>query len=69
VRNPEQILTKEALTQEATVHNEPEENIQLQILQKTLKDMIGKEATSQMFSEGGDATGILTNNIAWFNSF
>ena len=44
--NPEQILTKEALSQEATLHISPEdqENRELQLLSKTLRDLIRQDA-------------------------
>jgi len=44
--NPEQILTKEALSQEATLHIGPEdrEDKELQLLSKTLRDLIRQDA-------------------------
>jgi len=44
--NPEQVLTREALTQGATVHVnlEDRENHDLQVLSRTLKDLIRQEA-------------------------
>ncbi len=44
--NPEQMLTREALSQPAASYIKPEdqENRQLQILTETLKELIRKEA-------------------------
>jgi len=43
--NPEQVLTREALTQGATVYTTPQdrENHDLQVLSQTLRDMIRQE--------------------------
>jgi len=56
--NPEQILTREALTQGAAVYNSPEdfENQQLAVLSRSLKELIRQEAV-QMRSVGGGPGG------------
>jgi len=58
--NPEQILTREALSQEAAVSISPEdfENQQLAILSRSLKQLIREEAVVQMRSVGGGPAGI-----------
>jgi len=58
--NPEKILTREALTQEAAVilGYENQENNQLKILSKALRDLIRQETTSQMRTVDGGPAGI-----------
>ena len=57
--NPEKILTREALTQEATTYLgfENQENNQLTILSRTLRDLIRQETASQMRTGNGEPDG------------
>jgi len=57
--NPEKILTREALAQEATTYLgfEQKENNQLKTLSKALRDLIRQEATSQMRTVDGEPDG------------
>jgi len=58
--NPEQILTREALTQGAAFHISPEEleNHQLTVLSRSLKQLIHEETVVQMRSVGDGPAGI-----------
>jgi len=58
--NPEQILTREAVSQEATFNVSPEEleNHQLAVLSRSLKQLIREETVVQMRSVGGGPAGI-----------
>ena len=57
--NPEKILTREALTQEAVtvLGVENQENSQLAILSRALRDLIRQEAASQMRTVDGEPVG------------